>query len=200
MLTYISARSSIFVLQDPSLENHTITMSAIGTFFLVILSFACNLGGLAFAGFLDLIVGHAILRATHHAGYDLPLNGSMKIGAVGGVVGGIALSLALSCLGRGGDDDDDEKPKAFSVIRSIISVPTSTVFGAVAGALGSVILAKHGLRDEILNPSHAASAGALGGVILGPGFLVATMVIALVFNASPIRFACGTRRNISTSY
>lgn len=63
--------------------------------------FVINLGcRLAFVGFL-LIVGHAILRATHHVGCEIALNGSMKVGAAGGGIGGISLALVSTYVSWG---------------------------------------------------------------------------------------------------
>lgn len=139
---------------------------------IIFVGFACVcLLAVSFTTILSsLTLGHIILRATHHAGYDFPLNGTEKIGGIGGLVGGVALSLI---------------PASGNAELQIYTLSVSTVLlGAVTGAIGSAILTKHGHRDEILNPRHAATAGALGGVILGPGVAIAQFIlIGFIFKA-----------------
>jgi len=127
-----------------------------GTAFVMAFMAAC----FAFGGFLQLTVGHAILRALHYDGYDLPLKGSMKLGAWGASLGGFIFALIPSCGMR--------LTGALGWIKmTILPFISSMAFGAVAGALGSRMMTKWGEGFGILDQQHAAIAGAVGGVAIG---------------------------------
>jgi len=127
-----------------------------GTAFVMAFMAAC----FAFGGFLQLLVGHAILRALHYDGYDLPLKGSMKLGAWGASIGGFVFALIPSCGLR--------LSGALGWIKmTVVPFISSMAFGAVAGALGSRLMTKWGEGAGILDQQHAAIAGAVGGVACG---------------------------------
>lgn len=102
-----------------------------------------------------LVSGHAILRAAHLSGYAEPISSSAKVGAVGGLV--MTLPAILLCIFR-----------RKGLIFIVWSIAVDTTLGAMAGALGVAML-KNRLHGEMLDPLHAASAGALGAVIISSG-------------------------------
>lgn len=138
-----------------------------GTAFVMAFMAAC----FAFGGFLQLLVGHAILRALHYDGYDLPLTGSMKLGAWGASIGGFVFALIPSCGLR--------LSGALGWIKmTVVPFISSMAFGAVAGALGSRLMTKWGEGAGILDQQHAAIAGAVGGVACGlAGIALGVLVI-----------------------
>ena len=163
-----------------------ITLSILG-----ILSFLFGLASPSLMGFTDLIVGHAILRAAHRfgGGIDHPLHGSMRIGALGGTIAGLTVGCVgyqMYCGGGG------RRESAQSAWRAITAVPGSAIFGAVSGAIGSAVLKKHGFDGQILTPRYAAAAGAVGGTIQAPVFIVIYFLVVGMYRAAPIR--CGAIR------
>jgi len=123
-------------------------------------------------GFLFLITGHAILRLTDLAEYsEYSVRSSMLVGAVGGAIMFPAIlvfrGIAEDCLGV---RDQVQRASGCSVIRSMLNLGIATALGAAAGAVGSKVLLPRGF--SVIDPVHAARAGALGGVVLGPGIVI----------------------------
>jgi hypothetical protein len=100
---------------------------------------------------LYLVTGHAILRAAHH-GYAAPISSSAVAGALGGAVFTVPAILLCACRREG-------------LLFVLLYVAVETTIGALAGSVGVTILKSH-IHGELLNPLHAARAGALGAVIL----------------------------------
>lgn len=101
--------------------------------------------------FLYLITGHAILRATHHDGYDAPISSSVRVGALGGLI--VTLPAIILCVCR-------RKGPVFL----LLSLCIDTLIGAMAGAFGALVLNPR-LSGHMLDALHASRAGALGAVI-----------------------------------
>ena len=153
-------------------------------------------GVVAFNGFLFVITGHAILRLTHLAVYsEFTIQSSMQVGAAGGAIMSPALAIfngiAENCLRirapQQGDEDEDgdgdgDGEEALGVCsiapnmiaRNMLSLGMSTALGAAAGGVGSKVLLLHGV--SVMDPLHAARAGALGGTVLGPGIVIGGLV------------------------
>jgi hypothetical protein len=98
-----------------------------------------------------IITGHAILRAAHHDGYAAPISSSAVAGALGGAIFTVPAILLCLCRRKG-------------LIFVLWSIAVDTTIGALTGSVGVLILKSH-IHGEILNPLHAARAGALGAVI-----------------------------------
>jgi len=138
-----------------------------GTAFVMAFMAAC----FAFGGFLQLLVGHAILRGLHYDGYDLPLEGSMRLGAWGASIGGFVFALIPSCGLR-------MSGTLGWIKMTVVPFISSAAYGAVAGALGSRLLTKWGEGAGILDQHHAAIAGAVGGVAVGlAGIALGVLII-----------------------
>ena len=102
--------------------------------------------------FLYIITGQAILRAAHLEGYEAPISSSVKIGAMGGVA--LTLPAIFFCIHR-----------RHGFVFAMWSIAVDILIGAMAGPIGIAILA-HRLREKLLDPLHAARAGALGACII----------------------------------
>jgi hypothetical protein len=124
---------------------------------------------LALSGSLELLAGHAILRAWAYEGYaNYSLASSVKLGAVGGVVFGLGFALvSASCV----------RIQAQGALGPFVH---AVLYGGGVGFVGSAILAKHGLEGLILDPKHAAVAGAVGGVAIGLGWILVLFLILVV--------------------
>ena len=145
------------------------------TLLVMALQLGFAVGSVAFNGFLFLITGHAILRLTDLAIYDaFSLQSSMQVGAAGGAIMFPALavfqSILESCFGPGEPEEGEDPGLVHSVVHNMLSLGMSTAVGAAAGGVGSKVLLAHGV--SVLDPLHAARAGALGGAVLGPGVIV----------------------------
>ncbi|KIM28651.1 hypothetical protein M408DRAFT_137727 [Serendipita vermifera MAFF 305830] len=83
---------------------------------------------------------------------------------------------------------------------NIFELVKGTAFGAAAGAVGSAVLRLHG--HTMMDPLHAARAGALGGAVLGPGVMVGLFVGGIVLvgiiEALPCSFGYWNNRNVNT--
>ena len=127
---------------------------------------------LAFNCFLFLITGHAILRFTDLAVYsDFSIHSSMQVGAAGGVVllpALLILSSIEGCLKL----ESMRHSFIFSVTLNMLNLCRSIAAGAAAGWAGSKVLLSHGYT--VMDPWHAAWAGALGGTVLGPCMTIGT--------------------------
>lgn len=157
----------------PTLADETIPYCVTSLTVLAGILLTCT--GLAFTGLLDLLIGHAILRAfSHHPAlhaFDVSLVASMDIGSVGGVVTGVAIfSLVYLCVRTGGS--------SLSWWRIVVSCVGLIGHGAASGALGSIMLRKHLIDGGALNYGHAAAAGALGSVVILPVFVLLHVVMA----------------------
>lgn len=51
--------------------------------------------------------------------------------------------------------------------KRLVGLCQATALGAAAGGIGAAVLRLHGY--DVMDPLHAARAGALGGAVLGPG-------------------------------
>lgn len=147
---------------------------AILSFLIVpVLFIAFSVGGLAFLGFLYVLTGQAILRASHLDGYDFSLETGMQIGAAGAAIltpAVILFNMATSVCFPPEDDGFGNRRYVSCPERTcanIFELVKGTAFGAAAGAVGSAVLRLHG--HTMMDPLHAARAGALGGAVLGPG-------------------------------
>jgi hypothetical protein len=129
---------------------------------------------LAFSCFLFLITGHAILRLTDLAVYsDFSIHSSMQVGAAGGVILLPALLIVSSieeCLKQ----ESMRHSFIVSVTLNTLNLCRSIAAGAAAGWAGSKVLLSHGYT--VMDPWHAAWAGALGGTVLGPCIIVGTIL------------------------
>lgn len=129
---------------------------------------------LAFSCFLFLITGHAILRLTDLAVYnDFSIHSSMQVGAAGGAVLLPALMVVAvfeDCL----KTESMRNSLTGSVSLNILSLCRSTMAGAAAGWAGSKVLLSHSYT--VMDPWHAAWAGALGGAVLGPCIIIGTLM------------------------
>src|ERR1700722_887703 len=99
-----------------------------------------------------LVTGQAILRATHHDGYDVSMSSSVKVGAMGGAT--MTLPAILLCVYR-----------REGLVFALWSIAVDTLIGTMAGPIGTTILQQH-LHQQLLHPLHAARAGAFGAVII----------------------------------
>jgi hypothetical protein len=134
---------------------------------------------IALNAFLFLITGHAILRLTNLAVYsEFSIRSSIEVGAVGGAIIFPAFAVfnifAENCLGIKTPEEGDKEELIPSVARNILTLGMGTAFGAASGGIGSKVLLSHGL--SVMDPVHAARAGALGGAVLGPGILVGVIL------------------------
>lgn len=129
---------------------------------------------IAFNSFLFLITGHAILRLTDIAVYsDFSIHSSMQVGATGGVILLPALLIVSSiegCLNL----ESMRHSFIVSVTLNMLNLCRSIAAGAAAGWAGSNVLLSHGYT--VMDPWHAAWAGALGGTVLGPCMIVGTIL------------------------
>lgn len=97
----------------------------------------------------------------------------MQVGAAGGAVLLPALLIVSGiegCL----NNEDMRRSWTGSVTLNMLNLFRSTVTGAAAGWAGSKVLLSHGFT--VMDPSHAAWAGALGGTVLGPFIIVGTIL------------------------
>ena len=129
---------------------------------------------LAFSGFLFLITGHVILRFIDLAVYnDFSIHSSMQVGAAGGAIllpALLIVAVVEGCLHTGAMRNS----LTGSVTLNMLSLGRSTALGAAAGWTGSKVLLSHGYT--VMDPVHAARAGALGGAVLGPCMIVGTIM------------------------
>ena len=72
-------------------------------------------------------------------------------------------------------------------LQSGMSLAFGTAVGAASGALGVTILSKAHVHENMLNVTHAARAGALGGAIIGLSLFVALLVLS-IFPALRLRW------------
>jgi len=97
----------------------------------------------------------------------------MQIGAAGGVIMFPVVKLISACCVAGeqdvmGNRRDLSSPNTCSPNLGFIFQPgTTTIFGGAAGYFGSMSLLYH--EYPVMGPLNAAGAGALGGMVLGPG-------------------------------
>ncbi|KAF9243524.1 hypothetical protein BU15DRAFT_59893 [Melanogaster broomeanus] len=141
------------------LNNYWETMTTMLTLLLIIALIA-SIGALS--GFLSIIIGHSILRATHHAGYDVPLSSSMKVGAEGGAIVTLAFITCLPLWLQLGYQEN----KMQRAILRLINAAFSVAMSAASCALGVVLLHRHAPQVLTLSITHATRAGALGAAIL----------------------------------
>ncbi|TDL27134.1 hypothetical protein BD410DRAFT_783325 [Rickenella mellea] len=133
--------------------------------------FALNFGmvcaNAALGGVINMILGNHILRIAHLSHYTSNI-WACRIGAIGGPIAAIAFSV-LNVIQCG--------PEMAGIIQ-ILNLFISVALGAATGAIGCSILIKHHVElPGDIDVLHAARAGALGAAILGPGLLIATILI-----------------------
>ncbi|KAH7884340.1 hypothetical protein F5I97DRAFT_1441006 [Phlebopus sp. FC_14] len=122
----------------------------------------------AFLGFLATVAGHALLRATHHSGYDAPLSSSMKLGAVGGavVIGLVIVVLAVSILSKTTLPQENWSNRWPNPLTPLLYGLVAIAVGAASCAVGIAIMREHSQGVQQLDTVHAVRAGALGAAIL----------------------------------
>jgi hypothetical protein len=103
-----------------------------------------------------IMLGQAILTGAHFEGFTASLSSSAKIGAMGGLV--ITIPALVLCHFRGK-----------GLLYFVFCVAMDTAFGAVAGPLGLAILQGSLGQEVMLDPTHAAQAGAVGAVVISTG-------------------------------
>jgi hypothetical protein len=89
------------------------------------------------------------------------------IGAVGGVVSAFIFGIVSACLPK---DENGQLRWPFSLVRSV-------AVATLSGPIGFAILQKYHIDCHGINVLHAMGAGALGGIILGPGLSLALAVL-----------------------
>lgn len=163
--------------------------------------------GLAFLGFLHVLTGQAILRATLLDGYDFSLETGMQVGAVGGAIvtpAVILFNMATSvCFPPEVDALGNRRHVSWPerTLTTIFELAKGTAFGAAVGAVGSAVLRLHG--HVTMDPLHAARAGTLGAAILGPGVMVALFVggtvLVMIIQALPCSLGYWDNRTVNTT-
>ena len=138
-----------------------------------------------------LLIGHAILRATHpypNLYFTTTLLSSINAGALGGLILALPLALLAALLippTEPAPDDffDDDTGLIHTLLtwRSISKVVCgmlAMVFGAISGPIGVLCLGggREG-NNTMLDPPHASAAGAVGGAVGGPAVLVAVVLV-----------------------
>jgi hypothetical protein len=96
----------------------------------------------------------------------------MQVGAAGGAILLPAL-LIVGIITSSVNTEAIRHSLIGSVTLNMLSVGRSTAIGAAAGWVGSTVLLSHGYT--VMDPVHAARAGALGGAVLGPCIIVGTL-------------------------
>lgn len=97
----------------------------------------------------------------------------MQVGAAGGVILLPAL-LITAAIGSCLDTESMQHSLVGYVTLNMLKLCRSTAAGAAAGWAGSKVLLSHGYT--VMDPWHAAWAGALGGTVLGPCMVVGTIM------------------------
>lgn len=160
------------IVSNQTVLNVSCYCCCVGTYYIVQMGFMA--AWIAFNSFLFLITGHAILRLTDIAVYsDFSIHSSMQVGATGGVILLPALLIVSSiegCLNL----ESMRHSSIVSVTLNMLNLCRSIAAGAAAGWAGSNVLLSHGYT--VMDPWHAAWAGALGGTVLGPCMIVGTIL------------------------
>ncbi|KIM20150.1 hypothetical protein M408DRAFT_334120 [Serendipita vermifera MAFF 305830] len=149
--------------------------------------------------------GHFLLRLFGVSGYDSILQTSMKIGATGGAILCPAL-IAVVCIyayifGPSLNTRDAPPVPYWKQVLDIIVLDHCglAAFGAAVGAVGSKVLISHG--HKVMDPLHAAKAGAVGGAFIKPGIgyglLLILTLIPLIISLLPCEVGCWNIRNFS---
>ncbi|KAH7917846.1 hypothetical protein BV22DRAFT_1042165 [Leucogyrophana mollusca] len=159
----LESQSDSVPLSPPAKSTHTLGVMLIlmPIMWIIIITFFAAWG--AFDGFLCLTLGHVVLQAAHHDGYDAPLASSMNAGALGGLILrgaiGVVTLPVLSCM-------SEERRKAWrrSPSKILGGLMVGTALAAAVGPIGVAIL-HHISVGDTLDLTNAARAGALGIVI-----------------------------------
>ncbi|KIM28641.1 hypothetical protein M408DRAFT_23680 [Serendipita vermifera MAFF 305830] len=119
------------------------------------------------------------LRTISLPGYDTLLRETMYLGATGGaVLYPIMTAFILTKNHLFPSTQNGEDAPLTVILNMFIELGKPVAVGATAGAIGSTILRDHEL---MLDPEHAARAGALGGTVLIPGFLIGIIVSMMIY-------------------
>lgn len=127
---------------------------------------ACTLLIGTLDGSLNLLVGHAVLRAAKYNGYDPPLLSSIEAGSLGGIVviGPITLATVYLIALLGGP----KLQRALSIhVTFLLELASVIAVSAAACSLGvTIVLCMRPDDRAPLDTTHAARAGALGACLL----------------------------------
>lgn len=119
-------------------------------------------------GSLCVLTGQGILRAASLDGYTSPYQGSLQLGATGAAIISPVVGIVYSVIDAfcRSSSPDDPTPRC-NLLIWLLRAAQATALGAAAGGIGADVLRSHGC--DVMDPLYAARAGALGGVVLGPG-------------------------------
>ncbi|CAG7849003.1 SubName: Full=Uncharacterized protein {ECO:0000313/EMBL:CCA67383.1} [Serendipita indica DSM 11827] len=136
-----------------------------------------------------LCAGHVILRTAHIPEYvEYSVRSSAAIGAVGGAFVGIPITLTMQLaswlFGLDSAMKDGKIREGLcglnpcNILISFIAMLGLIVgWGAAAGAIGSALLRKYG--HHVIGVLAATRAGAVGTAVLGPGVIVAVLLMTI---------------------
>lgn len=127
----------------------------------------------ALVGFLFVVVGHIILRASSLRGYDYDILETMKFSSFAAVLIGIPIAFLLRYLTPSGSDGCSAACKCFNQLL------VSTLYGALTGVIGSAIWHRAGHGG--LPVWAAARAGCVGAVVLGPFFVFLSIFVLVIW-------------------
>ena len=101
---------------------------------------------------------------------------------MGSLVAAPVIGIPLCCVTENQQDDND---------RPWISYITTLLLGTLSGTLGAAILKHNHFDLQGTDVLHATRAGALGGVIMGPGviFLLPLVLLAIGIILPPLFIA-----------
>jgi len=169
---------------------------AIRTLLLLLLALSSG----ALYGFLNLSLGHALLRAAHCRGYDVPLLWTMRAGVLGGtaVIGpSIILLLAAVPLTLRGNAARLVLDWRHAVASFVLEVAMSVALSVAAGAIGILIVYRMNREVDMLDIMHGSRAGALGSSIIS---VVVVSVVAFLLGPMGLTgVQCSTRMTVSAA-
>ncbi|KIM64316.1 hypothetical protein SCLCIDRAFT_23650 [Scleroderma citrinum Foug A] len=145
---------------------------------LLLLLLALSLGALY--GFLNLTLGHALLRAAHCRGYDVPLLWTMQAGVLGGIAvisPSILLLLAAVPLTLRGKAAKLVLDWRHAVATFVLEMAMSVALSVAAAAVGVLIVLRMTREVDVLDIMRTSRAGALGSSIIS---VVVVSVVAFL--------------------